>query len=455
MLSEQQASKELMDRNWSFAYFEALDKIDAGLKKLGVSPGQLLQLIDATNELKDADFRAASFDLLELKNKTGKSSKEAEVYIKQLDSQITSKGKQSSDWTAKIEKAKGEFRDWEHKRNDEKASFESEQARNKNILKEDVEKLNRELSQNNEIRQNIGETIKLNAELKKIKLDLPAFKSIVIEIVQEAGISQHTAKDVMESVQKLGSLKKAIAERETESRAKKQDILGLSKQEAEKREILSGLDDQTAARHQTMAEYDKKIESKIRELEWCNETIEKNKWQYQFFELFISMLSTPPSPPGILAAVGLKLQELSKRGWMYSTEQTAAQCRAAFITLVMGEYIHSIHCGNCGASFIVNKAYNFHNQFRTSYYCPVCTYSGYTKPDETFLNLMTSPELAKKFQYVRNVLDLTGKTGSEVMGHWLNLLYLLPKEVHKALSEGRNIELRVVDGTDKRQELQH
>jgi hypothetical protein len=68
---------------------------------------------------------------------------------------------------------------------------------------------------------------------------------------------------------------------------------------------------------------------------------------------------------------------------------------------------------------------------------------------------MTSPELAKKFQYVRNVLDLTGKTGSEVMGHWLNLLYLLPKEVHKALSEGRNIELRVVDGTDKRQELQH
>lgn len=455
MLSEQQASKELMDRNWSFAYFGELDKIDAGLKKLGVSPDQLLQLLEATNELKDTSFRGAAFDLLELRKRTGKSYKEAEVYIKQLDSQITSQEKQHSDCTARIEKAKGELKNWKQQCNEERASFENERTRNEQILKEDNEKLSRELSQNNEIRQNIGETIKLNAELKKIKLDLPAFKSIVIEIVQEAGISQHTAKDVMESVQKLGSLKKAIAERETESRAKKQDILGLSRQEAEKREILSGLDDQTAARHQTMAEYDKKIGSKIRELKWCIERVEKHEWQYQFFELFISMLSTPPSPPGILAAVGLKLQELSKRRWMYSTEQTAAQCRAAFITLVMGEYIHSIHCRNCGASFIVNKAYNFHNQFRTSYYCPVCTYSGYTKPDETFLNLMTSPELAKKFQYVRNVLDLTGKTGSEVMGHWLNLLYLLPKEVHKALSEGRNIELRVVDGTDKRRELQH
>jgi len=35
MVSEQQASKELMIRNWSFGYFEELDRIDAGLKELG------------------------------------------------------------------------------------------------------------------------------------------------------------------------------------------------------------------------------------------------------------------------------------------------------------------------------------------------------------------------------------------------------------------------------------
>ncbi len=146
MVSEQQAGKELMVRNWSFAYFEGLDRIDARLKELGLSPDQVLQLIEASIELKDVDFRAAAFDLLELRKRTGKSSKEAEAYIKELDSQITSEEKQSSDWTAKIEKAKGEFRDWEQKRNDERVKFESEQAQNKRTLKEDGEKLNRELS---------------------------------------------------------------------------------------------------------------------------------------------------------------------------------------------------------------------------------------------------------------------------------------------------------------------
>jgi len=449
MLSEQQASKELMDRNWSFAYFEALAKIDAGFKKLGVSPDQLLQLIDATKELKDTDFRVAAFDLLELKKKTGKSSKEAESYVKELDTQITTKEKQSSDWSAKIEKAKGEFKDWEEKRNDERSKLESEQARNKSILKEDVEKLNRELSLNNEVRENIGETISLKAELKKIKLDLPAFKSIVIEIVQEAGISQHTAKDVMESVQKLGSLKKAIAERETESRAKKQDILGLSKQEAEQRAVLRALDDQITVRRQKIAEYDKKIESKIRELEWCNETIEKNKWQYQFFELLISMLLNSPSATEPLAAIGLKIQELGKKGWTHSMKLTSEQRRAAFITLVMGTYVHSIHCGKCRASFIVNKAYNAYSSYRSSYYCPVCDLSSYTRPDDNFFDLMVSPELVQtKFRYVKNVLDLTGKTGSEVISRWLNLLYSSSEEVHKALSAGGKIEVKVLDGSN-------
>jgi len=223
MVSEQQASKELMVRNWSFTYFEGLDRIDARLKELGVSPDQVLQLIEASNELKDVDFRAAAFDLLELRKRTGKSSKEAEAYIKELDSQIASKEKQSSDWTGRIEKAKVEFRDWEQKRNDERAKFESEQTQNKRILKEDGEKLNRELSKNNEVRENIEETIGLKAELKKISLDLPTFKSIVKETVLKAGISPHIAKNIREAVKNLGFLDKAIAEREKEEKVKKGD----------------------------------------------------------------------------------------------------------------------------------------------------------------------------------------------------------------------------------------
>ncbi len=448
MVSEQQASKELMIRNWSFTHFEGLDRIDAGLKELGISPDQASQLIEATNELKDVDFRAAAFDLLELRKRTRQSSKEAEAYIKKLDSQITSQEKQSSDWAGRIEKAKGEFRDWEQKRNGERTKFESEQARNKRILKEDGEKLSQELSKNNEVRENIQETVSLKAELEKISLDLPTFKSIVKETVLKAGISPHIAKNIREAVKNLGSLDKAIAEREKEEKAKKKAILNLSGKEREKRETLRGLDGRIAIKYRTIKEQDEKLEVKTKLLLCWNEMIEENKWQYQFFELFISMLLTSPSKPETLTALGLKLQGLAEKGWMHSTELTSAQRRAVFIFIVMGVYLHSIHCRKCGASFIVNKAYNAYVSYRSSYYCPVCDFSNYPRPDATFFDLMVSPELTKKFQNIRNLLDIMEKTDIETLREKLRVLDLLPNEVYKALSEGRRIEVKVLDGTN-------
>jgi transposase-like protein len=448
MVSEQEASKELMVRNWSFTYFEALDRLNARLKELGISPDQVLQLIEAANEIKDVDFRAAAFDLLELKKRTGKSSKEAEAYIKELDSQITSKEKQSSDWTARIEKAKSEFRDWEQKHNDERAKFESEQARNKRILKEDGEKLNQELSENNEVRENIEETIGLKAELRKISLDLATFKSIVKETVLKAGISPHIAKNIREAVKNLGSLDKAIAEREKEEKARKKAILNLSGEERERKETLRGLDGQIAIKHQTIREQDEKLESKRKLLESWNKRTEDNKWQYEFFELFIGMLLNSPSAPATLPTLGLKLQELSEKGWRHSKEGTSEERRAAFIIMVMGVYLHSIHCGNCGASFIVNKPSNAYYSYWSSYYCPVCHFSSYTKSDDTFFDLMVSPELGKKFQDMRNLLDMMGKTDLEAFTKKLKLLDSFPSEVYKALSEGRRIEVKILDGTN-------
>ena len=453
MVSEQQASKELMIRNWGFAYFEELDRIDMGLKKSGIPPEQILQLIEATDELKDIDFRTAVFDLLELKKRTGKSSKEAEAYIKELDSQITSKEKQSSDWAGRIEKTKGEFRDWEQKRNGERTKFESEQAQNKRILKEDGEKLNQELSKNNEARENIEETVSLKAELKKISLDLPTFKSIVKETVLKAGISPHIAKNIREAVKNLGSLDKAITERGKEEKAKKQAILNLSAEEAEKRGTLRGLNDRIAMKRRTIREQNEQVESRRKLLERWNERIEENKWQWEFFELFIGMLLTSPSAPEPLAVLCLKIQDLCEKAWRYSTVLTLEERRAAFIIIVMGVYLHSIHCTKCGASFIVNKAPNAYNQWRSSYYCPVCTYSSHTKPDDTFFDLMVSPELTKKFQGTRNLLDIMEKTDLEALGKKLKLLDLVPNEVYKALSEGRRIEVKVLDGTDQRKEL--
>lgn len=454
MVSEQQASKELIVRNWSFGYFEELDRLDKRLKELGISIDQVLQLIEAANELKDIDFRAAAFDLLELRQRTGKSSKEAEAYIKELDSQITSKQKQSSDWTGRIEKAKGEFRDWEQKRNDERVKFESEQAQNKRILKEDREKLNRELSKSNEVRENVEQTVSLKAELKSVGLDLPTFKAIVIETTQGAGISPDIGSKIKEDVKKLGSLYKAIAKREAEEKSKTR--------------TLQSLDGEIAKRHQTIRKQNEEVEAgakliaeQLKLIEYWEGEVEKSKWQYEFFQLFISMLLTSPSVPesaealGVagfrgspLAALGLRIRALSEKGWRHSKEGTSEERRAAFIIMVMGVYLHSIHCGNCGASFIVNKPSNAYYSYWSSYYCPVCHFSCYTKSDDTFFDLMVSPELTKKFQDMRNLLDIMQKTDLEALMKKLKLLDSLPSEVYKALSEGRRIEVKVLDGTD-------
>ena len=448
MVSEQQVSKELMVRNWSLTYFEGLEKINVGLKNMGISPDQASQLIEATDELKDAAFRAAVFDLLELRKRTGKSSKQVEAYIKELDCQITLKEKQSSDWTGRIKKVEGEVRDWEHKRNVERTKFEGEQAQNKRILKEDREKLNRELSENNEVRESIEETIGLKAELKKISLDLPTFKAVVKETVLKAGISPHIAKNIKEAVKNLGSLDKAIAERQKEEKAKRQAILNLSGEERERRETLRGLEGRIAIKRRTIREQDAQAESKRKLLERWGEMIERNKWQWEFFELFISMLTTSPSAPETLPTLELKLQGLNEREWMYSTELTSAQRRGVFVFIVMGLYLHSIHCGKCGASFIVNKAPNAYSSYRSSYDCPVCGFSSYTKPDDTFFSLMLSPELAKKLQDTRNLIDIMEKTDVEALGEKLKLLDSLPNEIYAALSEGRKIEVKILDGAD-------
>jgi len=441
MMSEQQVSKELIVRDWSITHFEGLEKISAVLKELGSSPDQALQLIEASGELKDADFRAVALDLLELIRRTGKSPKQVEAYIGELDSQIASKEKLSSDWTERIEKVKGEFRDWEQKRNGEREKFEGEQAQNKRILKEDGKKLNRELSESNEVRENIEQTIRLKAELKSIGLDLPTFKAIVVETVLKAGISPHIAKIIKEAVKNLGSLDKAITEREKEKRA-------LSGEERERRETLRGLDGQIAIRHRTIREQDKKLESQRKLIEGCHELIERNKSQWQFFELFISMLTTSPSAPETLPKLELKIKGMAERGWLYSDDLTLEQRRAIFVFIIMGLHLHSIHCGKCETSFIVNKAHNAYSGHRSSYYCPVCAFNGYTEPDDTFFDLMVSPELAKKCQDARTLLDIIEKTDLETLEKKLKFLDLLPNEVYEAVSQGRRIEVKILDGAD-------
>ena len=451
MLSEQQASKELMVRGWGFGHFEELDRIDAALKEVGILPGHLLQLIEATDELKGADFRAAAFSLLELKKRTGKSYKEAEAYIQSLGVEITSKEKQNSSWTGKIEKTKGELKGWEQTRNDERIKFEGEQARHTRILKEDKEKLSLELSKNNEVRANIEETIKLKAELEKIGLDLPTFMPIVRETVLKGGISPHIARNIKAAVKTFVSLGKAITEREREEKAKKKAILNLSKEEREKKELLRVFDKSIALKHEKSTELSKHLDSLGKLILDWEKTIERNKWQWECFQLFISMLLASPSAPESLAPIALKLREFEQKGWTHSGGLTLSeQRRAVFIFLVMGTYLHSIHCGNsnCGASFIVNKAPDAYSSYRSDYYCPVCDSRFYTKADATFLNLMVSPELSHKLQDARTLLDTIGKANYEALGKKLKLLDFIPDEVFEAFSAGHKVQVKVLDSVD-------
>ena len=449
MVSEQQAGKELMVRNLSFGHFEELDKIHSALKEVGVLPGQVVQLIEAMTELKDADFRTAAFSSLELKKITGKSYKQAEAYIQSLGVEITSKEKQNSEWTGKIEKAKDEFRAWEQKRKAEKASFNFAQAQNKRILKEDGEKLNLELKKNNVTRTNIEWTIWLTAELKKIGMDLPMFKSIVRETVLKGGITSHIAKAIKAAVKTFGSLGKAITEREKDEKARRKVIRNLSKEERKKEELLRVFDKSIALKHEKSTELSKHLDSSTKLLLEWGEQIEQNKWQWEFFQVFISMLLVSPSAPDSLVALGLKLQELHEKGWTHSGELTLPeQRRALFIFLVLGTYLHSVHCSNCGASFIVNKAYNANNQFKQSYNCPVCSFTFSTKPDGTFLELMLSPELPKKLQDARTLLDTIEKTDMETLGRKLKLLDSIPNEVFEAFSVGHKVQVKVLDAAD-------
>ncbi len=460
MISEQQASKELMDRNWSFSIFKELDMIHGALKELGVPPGQALQLIKATTELKDADFRAAAFSLLELKKTMGKSYKEADAYTQGLKAQITSKEKLNSSWLNKIEQAKGELKGWEQKVTEETARFESERAQNKRILAEDGEKLKLELKQSNEIRANIQETIGIKADLKKVGLDLPTFKSIVTETVLKGGIGPHIAKDIKAAVGTFTSLGKAITERAREEKAKKEAILNLSREEKEKREafsreererkeLLRVLDKSIALKREKSTELSKHLDLSNKLLLDWDEEIEKKKWQFEFFQMFISMLLASPSAPDSLTTIALKLQELEQKGWTHYGEPTLPeQRRGVFISLVMGTYLHSVHCNNCGASFIVNKAYTAYNQFKSHYNCPVCPNSWDVKLDKTFLNLMLSPELAKKLQDARTLLDRIEKSDFRDLLTKLKFLDSVPTEVYVAFSEGRKIEVKIPNGTD-------
>ncbi|GAI68668.1 unnamed protein product, partial [marine sediment metagenome] len=63
-------------------------------------------------------------------------------------------------------------------------------------------------------------------------------------------------------------------------------------------------------------------------------------------------------------------------------------------------------------------------------------------------DLMVSPELNKKLQDERYLLDIMEKNDFEALAKKLKLLDTIPDEAYKAFSEGRKVEVKVFDGAD-------
>ncbi|MBA7527891.1 hypothetical protein ES705_20071 [subsurface metagenome] len=275
--------------------------------------------------------------------------------------------------------------------------------------------------------------------------------SIVRETVLKGGISRHIAKNIKDAIKTFVSLGKAIAERATEEKARRKTIGSLSQEAERQKEAVQGLGERSTALCQEIKKHTREINSKVKLILDWDERIEEKKWQWEFFQMFISMLLASPSADDSLATIALKLQELEQKGWKHYGELTLSeQRRTVFISLVMGTYLHSIHCSNsnCGASFIVNKPPSAYYSSWSRYYCPVCHSYSDTKADATFLNLMVSPELGKKLQDARTVLDTIEKSDMEAFKVKLKLLASIPDEVFVAFSAGHKVQVKVLDGTD-------
>lgn len=435
MDQEKQIAQALIEKNLSWP--EWLDGVAAAkqIRELGIPSKQLLESIEAATELRGPVFRAAALDLLELRKRTGKNSKELKAYIGELSSQSLTLEKDNAakeklklnlgqdikqyQQKRRDEKARWEQDVKEHQRRhrDEKVKLESEKAKNRRVLEEDTRRLEQQFRQNNQTKESIAQATTLRNRLAGIGLDLPCFISIVEEASQNREIDLTLGKEISKHITEYGSFLKAKERMERELKSTKANAAELSQIESEKRRTLTLLEGQIAKKSGEVNKLVKEIEEGEGIIKLQVDKIDRKRWQYQFFEAFISMLLNSPSAAkkeelihgftgSALEALALKIVELAQKGWVHSTKTSAEERRGIFIATMMGVYLHSIHCEHCETSFIVNKSYDFYDHYRNSYYCPVCTLSLYTKPDDGFLEGMISPALVERLQVITKLLNL-------------------------------------------------
>ena len=131
------------------------------------------------------------------------------------------------------------------------------------------------------------------------------------------------------------------------------------------------------------------------------EKIKQYSYQYDLLLSFLAMLVHSPTVSEATESLVSLFQSLSQKVW-YSS-RTIQDLRNLFVTTVMGNFLKCYRCTYCGTQFIINKKPE--KKLITYYQCPVCWFSSFVTPDDSFLTAMISERQLENVCRTERVLD--------------------------------------------------
>ena len=131
------------------------------------------------------------------------------------------------------------------------------------------------------------------------------------------------------------------------------------------------------------------------------ERIKQYSNQYDLLLSFLAMLVSSPTVSEATENPISLFQSLSQKVWYSSI--SIQEMRSLFVTIVMGDFLKCYHCSYCGTQFIINKKPE--KKLITYYQCPVCWFSSFVTPDDSFLTAMISERQLENVCRTERVLD--------------------------------------------------
>lgn len=349
---------------------EAQDALTAVrvLEKAGIPKQDWQRLTKATDKLSDAEFKEAALKLLKLEEATGMEYKRAIARFQELEVDTVLKEEKRQELNEKIATTNRRVRERGQQIKELTHTAGQEKTKTEEILK--GERL---------IRGEIEEFGRIRAELESKGLAM----SIFIPIAKEFAGSKDFTREIAARLKETNFLTKAQKEIKAENDQLKASSTSLKSQ-------VDGFSRKKDGLAADIVKLDKQLAGERESLAGLKQRREAKKQQYDLFEALLAMFSgkTPyeDCTPEKLASAVLKLAQ----GWYPG--RPIEELRGTFVAAVCGDYLHSIQCEKCGARFIVDRAANSYNKYQDEYYCPVCDFRSFTKPNEDFLKAMFSEE---------------------------------------------------------------